>query len=183
MCWGTWWLISKNRVRCNNDKSEKKINQAWYVSSSSSKTIPINETSNRYTSGGFCVFACSWVSKDNRVRRDSEPDERKVRGYDFDYQTSNMLCQYHHEGDAREWRAKRVGCDTSKVRCRGIKLWIFRYICWGCSRRCRDIDVTVFGVSTWTNRDVSGDCILHHPVVPTVSLLHILFSTSSGVYI
>ena len=57
--------------------------------------------------------------------------------------------------------------------------------CWGCSRtRCRDIDVTVFGVSTWNNGDVSGECSYlvssggAHCF--TVVLLHLSFSTSSG---
>ena len=32
--------------------------------------------------------------------------------------------------------------------------------CWGCSRtRCRDIDVTVFEVSTWNKGDESGECL------------------------
>ena len=49
-------------------------------------------------------------------------------------------------------------------------------VCWGCSRtRCRDIGVTVFGVSTWNNGDVSGECsYLVSSGVPTV-LLYFIF--------
>ena len=55
--------------------------------------------------------------------------------------------------------------------------------CWGCSRtRCRDI-VTVFGVSTWNNGDVSGECsylVSSGGSHCFTVLLHLAFSTSSG---
>ena len=55
--------------------------------------------------------------------------------------------------------------------------------CWRCSRtRCRDIDVTVFGVSTWNNGDVSGECsyLVSSGGAHFCSVLHLSFSTSSG---
>ena len=49
--------------------------------------------------------------------------------------------------------------------------------------RCRDIDVTVFGVSTWNNGDVSGECsylVSSGGAHCFTVLLHLSFSTSSG---
>ena len=55
--------------------------------------------------------------------------------------------------------------------------------CWGCSRTpCRDVDETVFGVSTWNNGDVSGECsyLVSSGGAHFCSVLHLSFSTSSG---
>ena len=55
--------------------------------------------------------------------------------------------------------------------------------CWGCSRtRCRDIDVTVFGISRGNNGNVSGESsylVSSGGAHCFTVLLHLLFSTSS----
>ena len=74
----------------------------------------------------------------------------------------------------------RFYCSSALLRPRRS----FNVSFWGCSRtRCRDIDVTVFGVSTWNNGDVSGECsylVSSGGAHCFTVLLHLSFSTSSG---